>query len=108
MTSSLINALGEMTINNEQLTREVDVLKTDNIQLNANNDEQKDKIEQLTNLLNRMEVNEEKQLWQISSQRSEIEAMRDKITQLVAKNNMMRAENIQLNNLKVSQYSGIT
>ena len=86
-----------MTINNEQLTREVDVLKTDNIQLNANNDEQKDKNEQLTNLLNRMEVNEEKQLWQIRSQRSEIEAMRDKIAQLVAKNNMMRAENIQLN-----------
>ena len=108
MTSSLINALGEITINNEQLRREVDVLKTDNIQLNANNDEQKDKIEQLTNLLNRMEVNEEKQLRQIRSQRSEIEAMRDKITQLVAKNNMMRAENIQLNNLKVSQYSGIT
>ena len=97
-----------MTINNEQLTREVDVLKTDNIQLNANNDEQKDKIEQLTNLLNRMEVNEEKQLRQIRSQGSEIEAMRDKITQLVAKNNMMRTENIQLNNLKVSQYSGIT
>ena len=97
-----------MTINNEQLTREVDVLKTDNTHLNANNDEQKDKIEQLTNLLNRMEVNEEKQLRQIRFQRSEIEAMRDKITQLVAKNNMMRAENIQLNNLKVSQYSGIT
>ena len=85
-----------MAIYNEQLTREVDVLKTDNIQLNANNDEQKDKIEQLTNLLNRMEVNEEKQLRQISSQRSEIEAMRDKNTQLVAKNNMMRAENVQL------------
>ena len=91
-----------------QLTREVDVLKTDNTHLNANNDEQKGKIEQLTNLLNRMEVNEEKQLRQIRSQGSEIEAMRDKITQLVAKNNMMRAENIQLNNLKVSQYSGIT
>ena len=97
-----------MTINSEQLGREVNVLKTDNTHLNANNDEQKDKIEQLTNLLNWMEVNEEKQLRQISSQRSEIEAMRDKITQLVAKNNMMRAENIQLNNLKVSQYSGIT
>ena len=37
MTSSVTTALGEMTINNEQLRREVDVLTTDNTQLRTDN-----------------------------------------------------------------------
>ena len=47
MTSSLTTALEEMTINNEQLRRENDVLKTDNTQLRTNNDAIKDEIGQL-------------------------------------------------------------
>ena len=47
MTSSLTTALEEMTINNEQLRREVDLLKVDNTQLRANVDTLKDKITQL-------------------------------------------------------------
>ena len=47
MTSSLTTALEEVTINNEQLRREVDVLKVDNTQLRANNDAMKDEIIQL-------------------------------------------------------------
>ena len=47
MTSSLTTALEEMTINNEQLRRENDVLKTDNTQLRTNNDAMKDENKQL-------------------------------------------------------------
>ena len=54
MTSSLTTALEKMTINNEQLRREIDVLKTendmvkvDNTQLRANVDALKDEITQL-------------------------------------------------------------
>ena len=47
MTSSLTTALEEMTINNEQLRREIDVLKTDVTQLKTNNDAMKDEIGQL-------------------------------------------------------------
>ena len=47
MTSSLTTALEEMTINNEQLRREIDVLKTDVTQLRTNNDAIKDEIGQL-------------------------------------------------------------
>ena len=36
-----------MTINNERLGREIDVLKTDNTQLRTNNDAMKDEIGQL-------------------------------------------------------------
>ena len=47
MTSSLTTALEEMTINNEQLRRENDVLKDENTQLKANMDEQFDEIREL-------------------------------------------------------------
>ena len=105
-----------MTINNEQLRREVDVLTTDNTQLKTditqlrtNNDamkdeiiqlqaKQKDEIGQLTTLLDKMAVNNENQIQQINSQSSEIEKMEVKIGQL-------KEENQQL---KVSQWSGTT
>ena len=47
MTSSLTTPLKEMTINNEQLRRENDVLKADITQLRTDNDGMKDKIKQL-------------------------------------------------------------
>ena len=85
-----------MTINNEQLRREGDVLKVDNTQLRANNDamkdeitqlkdKQKDEIEQLSTLLNKMAVNNGNQIQQINSQSSEIVTMRDEIAQLKLK-----------------------
>ena len=91
-----------MTINNEQLRREVDVLKIDNTQLRANNDKQKDEIiqlqakqkdeiGQLTTLLDEMAVTNQKQTQQINSQSSE--------------NTQLRTE---VQTLKVSQWSGIT
>ena len=102
--SSLTTALKEMTINNEQLRREVDAVKTDNTQLKANNDTQKHRIKKLADLLNKMERNKEDQIKQINSQRSDITKMRDEIAQLIAYNDAMKAENIQLkSNLKVSQ-----
>ena len=76
MTSSLTTALEEMTINNEQLRREIDVLTTDNdamkdeiIQLQA---KQKDEIGQLTTLLNKMAVNNENQIQQINSENTQL------------------------------------
>ena len=47
MTISQTAAVGEMTINNEQLRSENDVLKTDNAQLRINNETMKDEIGQL-------------------------------------------------------------
>ena len=100
MTSSLITALEEMIIDNEQLRREVDVLTTDNTQLRTDNDtmkdeiiqlqaKQKDEIGQLTTLLDKMAVNNENQIQQVNSQSS-------KIAQLQTEVDMVRAENIQL------------
>ena len=80
-----------MTINNEQLRREVDVLKIDNTQLRTDNDKQKDEIGQLTTLLDEMAVTNQKQTQQINSQSSE--------------NTQLRTE---VQTLKVSQWSGIT
>ena len=105
MTNSLTTALEEMTINNEQLRRENDVIKTDytqlrtNVdamknkikQLQTNNDRQKNEIVQLTTLLDKMAVDNENKMQQIYSQSSEIA--------------QLRTENQQL---KVSQCSGIT
>ena len=93
MTSSLTTALEEMTINNEQLRREVDVLKTDNTQLRTDNDvmkdeiiqlqaKQKDEIGQLTTLLNKMAVNNQNQIQQINSQSSENAQLRSKVQKL--------------------------
>ena len=60
VTNSLTTALEEMTINNELLRREVDVLKTDNAQLSNNNDAMSDKSKQLTTLVDKMVINNEK------------------------------------------------
>ena len=75
-----------MTLNNEQLRREVDVLKTDNdtmkdeiIQLQA---KQKDEIGQLTTLLDKMAVNNQNQIQQINSQSSEIVQLRTEVQEL--------------------------
>ena len=93
MTSSLTTALEEMTINNEQLRRENDVLKSDNTQLRTDNDamkdefiqlqaKQKDEIGQLTTLLNKMAVNNQNQIQQINSQSSENAQLRSKVQNL--------------------------
>ena len=93
MTSSLTTALKEMTINNDQLRRENDVLKTDNTQLRTNNDamkdeiiqlqaKQKDEIGQLTTLLDKMADNNQNQIQQINSQSSEIVQLKTEIQQL--------------------------
>ena len=85
-----------MTISNEQLRSENDVLKTDNtqlrtdndsmrdeiIQLQANSDKQKDEIGQLTTLLDKMAVNNENQIQQINSQSSENAQLRTEVQQL--------------------------
>ena len=89
-------------MNNEQLRRENDVLKSDNTQLRTDNDamkdeiiqlqaKQKDEIGQLTTLLDKMAVNNKDQIRQINSQISE--------------NAQLRTE---VQTLKVSQWSGIT
>ena len=88
MTRSLTTALEEMTINNEQLRRENDVIKSDNTQLRTNNDAMKNEI---TQLQTKLAVDNENKMQQIYSQSSEIA--------------QLRAENQQL---KVSQWSGIT
>ena len=69
MTSSLTTALEEMTINNEQLRRENDVLKTDITQLRKNDGAMKDEIKQL-------KVNNDKQ--------------RDEIGQLKVENQQLK------------------
>ena len=84
-----------MTINNEQLRRENDILKIDNAQLRTSNDAMKDEIGQLTTLLDEMAVNSENQRKQTNPQSSVTEV---KIGQL-------KEENQQL---KVSHWSGTT
>ena len=100
MTSSLTTALEEMTINNEQLRRENDVLTTeidmvkDEItQLKINDDKQKDEIRQLTALLNMMAVDNENQIQQVNSE----------VATIKLENKKLKEENQQL---KVSQWSG--
>ena len=88
MTSSLTTAL-------EEMRRENDVLKTE---LKTNNDKQKDEIRQLTTLLDKMAVNNENQIQQINSQSSEIATVKDENKQLKT----------EVQQLKVSQWSGIT
>ena len=71
-----------MTINNEQLRRENDDLKTDITQLRSNNDAMKDENKQLTTLLDKMAVNNENQIQQINSQSSENAQLRTEVQQL--------------------------
>ena len=105
MTSSLTTALEEMTINNEQLRREVYVLTNDNTQLRTHNDamrdeiiqlqaKQKDEIGQLTTLLDKMAVNNQNQIQQINSQSSEIEKMEVKIGQLKEENQQLKVDKL--------------
>ena len=88
----------EITISNEELQGEIDLLKVenqmikaDNTQLSTNNDEMKEENAQLTTLLNKMAINNQNQIQQINSQGSEIEQLRNEVKQL-----------------KVSQWSRIT
>ena len=99
-----------MTINNEQLRRDVDDLKIDITQLRTDNDAMKDEnkqlkansnkereeigelkaenvitkneSKQLTTLLDKMAVNNENQMQQINSQSSEILQLRTEVQQL--------------------------
>ena len=120
-----------MTINNEQLRKENDVLKTDNTQLRtdndamknemvylkSNNEKQKDENEQLTTLLDKMAVNSRIQIQQINSQSSEIVQLNAENIQLKTENDDLRRHTgtSKLQSLprerqqpKVSQWSGIT
>ena len=118
MTSSLTTALEEMTINNEQLRREIDVLKTDVTELRTNIDAMKDENKQLTTLLDKMAVNNENQIQQINPQSSENATMKDENVQL---NIDLKACHVDTSRslhpppvpprrqqLQVSQWSGIT
>ena len=69
-----------MTINNEQLRRENDVLKNDNTQLRTDNDAMKDEIIQL-------QAKQKDEIDKINTQSSEIEEMTIKISQLKKKIN---------------------
>ena len=99
MTSSLTTALEEM---NEQLRREIDVLKAEvdmaKDELKTNDEKQKDEIRHLTIVLDKMAVTNENQLHEINSQSSEMAAIKDENIQLKA----------EVQQLKVSQWSGIT
>ena len=56
-----------MTINNEQLRRENDVLKADNMELKTSNEVVKDENKQLSALLDMMAVNTENKAQQTNS-----------------------------------------
>ena len=109
MTSSLTTALEEMTINNEQLRRENDLLKIDNTQLRTNNDALKD---ELTTLLDEIAVNSENQRKQINSQSSESEKLEVKIGQLKEENQqpkpVVRDHTIYINYLNYPYISHTT
>ena len=92
MTSSLTTALEEMTINNEQLRREVDVLKTDNTRLRTDNDAMKNENEQLKANNNAMK-DENKQL------KANSDKERDEIGELKAENMITKDESKQLTTL---------
>ena len=103
MTSSLTTALEEMTVNNEQLRKEVVALKTkknmimkQNTQLWTNNDVMKDEYKQLTTLLNNMADYNENQMQRIKSQSSEIATIKNKNKQLKIDNDKIKAKNVQL------------
>ena len=96
MTSSLTTDLEEMTISNEQLRREVDVIKTEATQLRTDNDKQKDETGRLTTLLDKMAVNNENQLQQINSQSSEIVQLRTEVDIVKAENVQLKSENDDL------------
>ena len=83
MTSSVTTALEEMTINNEQLRRENDVLKTDNTRLRKNDDAMKDEIKQL-------KTNNDKQRDQNKQLRTEIDVMKAENIQLKIENDDLR------------------
>ena len=71
-----------MTINNEQLKRENDVLKADNMELKTSNEVMQDENKQLSALLDMMAVNTENKAQQISSK---IERMKDENAQVKIK-----------------------
>ena len=76
MTSSLTVALEEMTVSNDELKREIDALKAENSHLAV--------------VLKKMDSNNENQMQQINSQSGEIDAMREEIAQLKAKNHQLK------------------
>ena len=65
-----------MTINNDGLKKEIDVLKAEN--------------SQLTIVLKKINSNNENQVQQINSQSSEIYAMKEEIAKLKAKNHQLK------------------
>ena len=110
MTSSLTTALEEMTINNEQLRRENDVLKTDISQLRKNDGAMKDEVKQL-------KVNNDKQRKQVKQLRTEVDMIKAENIQLKIENDDFRrhtgTSKLRLlprarQQPKVSQWSGIT
>lgn len=89
MTSSQNAVNEERSSNNEQLLREeIDVLKTEN-------DELKNANEQLTGLLNKMAINNQKQIQQINSQSSEIAYLTAEIQQLKVSSYMLSYSHVK-------------
>ena len=106
MTSSLTTTLEEMTINNEQLRREVDVLKSDNTQLRTNNDAKNNEIKQL-------KANNDKQKDKIiqlqAKQKDEIRQLTTLLDRMaVSQSNEIIQFRNEVQQLKVSWWSGIT
>ena len=75
-----------MTISNEELQREIDllkvenhVIKADNMRLSTNNDEMKKENAHLTTVLNKMDIDNQDQIQQINSSGSEMEQLRKQL-----------------------------
>ena len=110
MTSSLTTALEEMTINNEQLRRENDVLKTDNTKLRTDNDAMKNENKQL-------KASNDKQRDQNRQLRTEVDMIKAENMQLKIENDAFRRHTDTSKKLqpllratqqpKVSQWSGL-
>jgi len=74
VNSSLTTALEEMTINNEQLRSEADVLKTNNMQLNT--------------LLDKMAINNDNQMQQINTLMDQNKELKAEVQQLKVVNGL--------------------
>ena len=80
MASSLGTSVEEMMSSNEELKKQIGTLKDENTQL--------------TSVLKKINRNNENQVQQINSQASEIDAMKEEITQLKAKNHYLKVSGL--------------
>ena len=80
MASSLGTSVEEMMSSNEELKKQIGALKDENTQL--------------TSVLKKINRNNENQVQQINSQASEIDTMKEEITQLKAKNHYLKVNGL--------------